>query len=314
MVATRGHHRRTQPRSAWPPGDIRGRISWREPFPPYRRRRRLTVEVERVLPQVRIAHRRPHLAHIPRLLADHELILVCAGRGELRCDDGAWPLGPGSVIAIPPFHPFAIAEFEGPGEHLALHFDLAPGLPDAGSAPERRRAYEVEVRGVPTLPRTHPGDADLERWFTTALRSFDLGTPSGRWEAGLACARILGRLWATPPAVHDPAVAAACAAARAALGQTFDVADLAQAADLSPSRLRARFLAATGLSPRNWLAGLRIDQARRLLAETDDTLATIATACGFADAYHLSHAFTRCTGESPSAFRTAVAAGRAWQA
>jgi AraC-like DNA-binding protein len=249
------------------------------------------------------------------MILDYEMMLILDGHGELRGEDGVWPVSPGTLVVIPPFVPHVIASFSGDaGSHCAMHFDLAAGIPDDGRDPGLRKPYRVDIAGVEPLPRMHPADADINRWFTTALTAFATATAQGRWEAGLACARILQRLWAAPPPIIDEAVAAACAAARASLHTDFDVADLAAIAGLSASRLRARFLHATGLAPRDWLARLRVERARTLLATSDASLATIAEQCGFADAYHLSHAYSRLTGESPSAFRAAVAAGRIWQA
>ena len=54
-----------------------------------------------------------------------------------------------------------------------------------------------------------------------------------------------------------------------------------------------RFRAATGLSPMQYIRILRLEQARRRLEETDDRIADIAAACGFADAGY----FTRCFGQ-----------------
>src|SRR5690606_31849607 len=55
----------------------------------------------------------------------------------------------------------------------------------------------------------------------------------------------------------------------------------------------------------------RLEQeARRLLAYTPATIASIADELGFADPSHFSRFFTRVAGQSPTAYRNAAAAGQ----
>lgn len=82
-------------------------------------------------------------------------------------------------------------------------------------------------------------------------------------------------------------------------------ARLAAAVHLSPSRFHEVFREATGLTPIQYLLRRRLRAAQAMLLRGDDTLATIAERCGFADAFHLSRTFKRHFGESPRAFRAA---------
>ncbi|MCT7656036.1 helix-turn-helix domain-containing protein [Oceanimonas sp. NS1] len=45
---------------------------------------------------------------------------------------------------------------------------------------------------------------------------------------------------------------------------------------------------------------MRITQARRLLLQSDDSIANIAVACGFASSTHFSHCFKDFFGVSPA--------------
>lgn len=87
------------------------------------------------------------------------------------------------------------------------------------------------------------------------------------------------------------------------IGEPLSVADLAERANLSPSRFSALFKREFGMPPHRYLLRLRIDHACELLAAGDLLLERIAAYCGFADIHHFSKAFKRTIGLSPGAYR-----------
>lgn len=82
--------------------------------------------------------------------------------------------------------------------------------------------------------------------------------------------------------------------------------DLARRVFLHPNSFDRAFRAAYGVPPMRMLRGLRLRRARTLLESTDDTLETIAAACGLGDAAALSRAFKAHYGLSPGAHRTSA--------
>lgn len=84
---------------------------------------------------------------------------------------------------------------------------------------------------------------------------------------------------------------------------TFGVNALARAASLSSARLHAVFLAEFGCTPMRCVKRMRLETAARLLVSRDSKLEAVAAIAGFADAFHLSHAFKRHFGMSPKAYR-----------
>lgn len=80
-------------------------------------------------------------------------------------------------------------------------------------------------------------------------------------------------------------------------------AQLAQQAGLSISQFERNFRKAFGTSPHQYLVGIRVEHACRLLTETDDTVAAVAQLCGFYDHAHFTRAFASVTGTSPSGYR-----------
>lgn len=78
---------------------------------------------------------------------------------------------------------------------------------------------------------------------------------------------------------------------------------LAQKHAISPSYLRKLFLEFTGMAPKDYLTGIRIQYAERYLIYTPLPLKQIAAACGFNDEFHLSKTFKVHKGESPASYR-----------
>ena len=83
------------------------------------------------------------------------------------------------------------------------------------------------------------------------------------------------------------------------------VADLARSLHTTPRSLRRRFAIEAGLSPKTWLKLHRLDGVLRDagLSDARQSLATIATAHGYADQAHLSREMVSFTGATPGQLR-----------
>ncbi len=79
---------------------------------------------------------------------------------------------------------------------------------------------------------------------------------------------------------------------------------LANMENLSQSRYRAAFRKATGLSPSEYLMGLRIRNACTLLEQTDLSIQEVAAASGYGDPFYFSRIFRKNMGLAPSEYRT----------
>jgi AraC-like DNA-binding protein len=84
--------------------------------------------------------------------------------------------------------------------------------------------------------------------------------------------------------------------------QPLTLEELAQAVHLSPSHFSHLFKQFYQLSPMHFLRNYRIEQVKRLLLTSDQSLTQIAEICGFSSIHVLSRAFKETTGQSPSDF------------
>lgn len=79
--------------------------------------------------------------------------------------------------------------------------------------------------------------------------------------------------------------------------------DLADILHLNPSYLSSLFKNTTGLSYKEYLNRVRIEEAKRLLSSTDYPIMEIAVACGFNDQSYFTKIFKKHTGMTPKHYR-----------
>jgi transcriptional regulator GlxA family with amidase domain len=108
-------------------------------------------------------------------------------------------------------------------------------------------------------------------------------------------------LWSAQPRT-DP-IRAALSAIESDPGARHAIADLATHAGLSTRQLQRRFASEVGMPPAAYVERVRVETARRALAQTDDPVETIARRCGFGTAETLRRAFHRTARVAPSDYR-----------
>lgn len=271
---------------------------------------------------VRIAHQLAGPLSIPeRIIFDHELVLIVKGRGEWVLGGVARPYAMHDLLFIPPFVPHSFrAENPEEGEHAAVHFDFAPDFPPAPSGVDRRRPYEVRFTHgleIAAQRRLFPGHR-IARALGDLLAAHDSGQVLGPALASVHLAGILLALLgeafparAGGAGLRDRSRVQSVVRFMAEnLSRPVDHAALEKASDLSASRLQALFREVTGYPPLDYLRRLRVEEARRLLADSRLSVKEIAARAGFRDTSHFSKVFRRIDGLSPAHFRDALLAGR----
>ena len=90
-------------------------------------------------------------------------------------------------------------------------------------------------------------------------------------------------------------------------GRELSLAEIAGAAYLSAFHFARLFKKITGVTPHAYLAALRVERARRLLAETDLSITEVGARVGYGSQSHFTKVFREATGLTPRAFREAAA-------
>ena len=80
------------------------------------------------------------------------------------------------------------------------------------------------------------------------------------------------------------------------------LSQIALGCSMSVSKLKIIFREKAHIGPINYLIRLRIEEAQRLMRESDLTLTQIAERVGFASLHNFSRMFKKITGVSPSQY------------
>jgi AraC family transcriptional regulator len=87
------------------------------------------------------------------------------------------------------------------------------------------------------------------------------------------------------------------------VAEEFNLDRLAAQAGLSKFYFNRLFKSAMGMSPSRYQINLRMDEAKRLLRETKQSVVAIALDVGYTNPSHFAQLFRRETGLSPSDYR-----------
>ncbi|GAA0255631.1 AraC family transcriptional regulator [Saccharothrix mutabilis subsp. mutabilis] len=87
------------------------------------------------------------------------------------------------------------------------------------------------------------------------------------------------------------------------IGEQFTIDDMARAANYSKFHFSRAFQRVTGVSPGRFLAGIRLQEAKRLLVSTTLTVTDISHRVGYTSVGTFSSRFRSSVGVSPSTYR-----------
>jgi AraC-like DNA-binding protein len=246
-------------------------------------------------------HAQWHFVERAEGIAQAVLIYCVAGEGWARINENPLRIRPGQVLLAPPDRPHAYgADTVSPWTIYWVHL---------AGAKARALARLLEID--PTSPILSPGpDPAIPTLFEKILSCLGHGyTPDNLLSASMALGRLVTHLvlarhrQSSQDDSLDERVQRVIGVMHHDLGKSLRIADLADAAHLSPSHFAAVFKHRTGFSILDFFIRLKMQRACFLLDTTDLPVKGIAAELGFDDPLYFSRCFHRVHDCSPSQYR-----------
>lgn len=274
---------------------------------------------------------KPGLALYPRTVTDYELEYVLSSEDGRQVIDGTeFPVKQGDVF------------FRQPGqgtqgfmryECICLIFSLHGKIPDLADYRINREKPLQEPFGNPAIENlpgviSTAGNEVFRALFERIMRAFvNPGPCTELLEKGILTeiiyrylrkasldpdetSRVLSdgaRRVPSPGAGLRPELLERLDVARTWIRENFSrkltVAEIAGMARLSEAYFHKSFVRAFGISPAEYLSGVRLEYARELLAATDMPIRAIAFETGFENDGYFYRFFSKKTGMTPGTFR-----------
>jgi AraC-like DNA-binding protein len=232
----------------------------------------------------------------------HKILLCLRGNGFVEINGRTWPVAKGQIAWIYNYHenkhwpaegsPWEMYWIRVDGPHMDQIYKTltASGSPVFGGIDDKlaagiyRRIFRImKSRSIAMEAALHAEVALLIKQLFAARHSAN-PSPESTTEIPMSLLKPMEAM-------------------RLYYDQPLRIAQLAGMANMSVSNFFRHFKAATGTSPIDWLKRERINQAKRRLLETDDSIAKIAEETGYYDQFYFSRDFKRVTSIAPSEYR-----------
>lgn len=221
-----------------------------------------------------------------------------AGRGELDYAGTRHALLPGETMVLT--FPHANRYWLATGERWEYFW-----IGIQGREALRVARAVIEARGPVLRLGSSSIDAFADACLALAAGDLAVGASSAAAYSAMMALRDGAFENAVPGGAEVPAsIRKALALIDHDLSANLDVQRLARAAQLSRAHFVRQFTSTVGASPSSYVLDRRMQLAERLLLATDETVASIATTCGFSDGNYFAKAFRRYSGVTPSAYRS----------
>ncbi|MGI6166116.1 MAG: helix-turn-helix domain-containing protein [Limnochordia bacterium] len=160
-----------------------------------------------------------------------------------------------------------------------------------------------------------PHPSRSRKYAEEAIEEYRLDRPAARMAGhGLllqSLAWLIREVFAQelPPSIIDPPVLKAIHHIHMHIDEPLQIRAIAKEVGCHPSHLSRLFRSELGQSPAEFIRLVRIDRAKRLLVDTELSIAQVAERVGYPDPSHFSRVFLEEVGMRPSTFRTTAQLG-----
>lgn len=255
----------------------------------------------------------------------HDFLLVAyfeRGGAGLRLGSHQWQIRDGDVYLVAPGEviglgddPTGLERVEGWGVFFPPE-GLGPEAPDALLSWRAHPLLFPFVRGVATgAQRLSVPTGERAAW-TARFRSLDRelrDRRDGYHQAAVGyltlllvdLARLAADVAGDLRLRDEPILGAVFDTIEQRYSEPLSLRDVAAALSLTPGHLTTQVRRKTGRTVQEWITERRMTQARRLLVETDLSVAELARAVGYTDPAYFVRTFRRAHGTTPLAWRRA---------
>jgi len=238
----------------------------------------------------------------PHRHAVWEFYLQVSGRTQWRIAGRNYSLEEGAFLAVGPEVEHFLAQRPRRNYHICFAgLDLRPALtrqPECRR--EWRRADHYLIRHAGRLAGVF---GDLMQEVTGTSFSRQAGIRLAIDRLVLAATRLLVPSGGGRGGLDHPATSRARYLIEREPGRKWRLGEIARAVGVSPAHLRRCFRRDLGVAPRDFILQTRIAHARRLLADSDVSITTLALELGFSSSQHFAQAFRGQVGETARDFR-----------
>jgi AraC-like DNA-binding protein len=245
-----------------------------------------------------------HGTHPDRVLDNHELIVVRRGTLSIHEDDVHYDVSPKHALLLEAGRRHrGVAPFGRDLSFYWIHFVVEE------SGRTARGAEQGDVIEIPKVSRVERFDCVAEL-FHRYLDDQEARRLTPLYAAALLV-QILAEVARAPVEVETTPASALVGRAEAHITQhladQLSTARIARALRTNPDYLNRAFREVHQMTMTEFIHRRRLADACTMLRDTTDSIAEIATACGYPTIGHFRRMFARYRGVSPSAYRQLMA-------
>lgn len=261
----------------------------------------------------------------PRHAHTHDFLVLAyfeRGRGALRVGPREWSIKTGDCYLVAPGDVVGVGQDP---HQLARARGWAVYFPPGGlgaQAPDALLSWQAHplllpfARGSATGAQRLRVPTDRRRWWSTHLSRLDQELRrrhDGHCEAAAAILTLLlvdvarfGSDVAEDLKVNnEPLLADVFAYIEAHYHEPISLKDVAAHVGLTPGHLTTVVRRRTGRTVQSWILERRMAAARRMLVETNQTVAQVGRSVGYGDPVYFSRTFRQANGTTPLSWRRA---------